>query len=153
MSKQSTIILLSLLSCFSLYAQDRIVGPYPHPGGPSRGPAFPAESSNPYRGGDASVTECETDHYMPQRFIRELMRNSGQFRVEFTNEQKTQVTIIFPPYIDLCLNNVQVEPELVHNNLHIKVKMDKTHTEYMECLQNGGHVNSNGEFTSPNSFR
>ena len=152
MSKRAITTLLLLLSYSSLYAGDRFAGIHPRQSSQHRAPGLPPTGGPAEYDESPTPTECNTDRYMSQFLLRTLMPNSHQLKVEFSNAQKTHINVVLPPYYTLCLGEITLENTLVDNNLHFRVKMEKTFTEYNQCLKNGNHIDENGEPTNTASF-
>ncbi len=136
-----------LLLCLSIYTSsspfDGFFLGHSAPRAPGRNVPHSTAPEAPY-GPPATIRSCETDRYMSQRMLRGIMDNPNQLRVEFVDERKTQIKIVFPAYYSACLDEPEIEHQIVNNNFHFRVKMSKTYNEYIQCLKNDGYIDDEG---------
>ena len=98
---------------------------------------------------DSAVTpeesaSCSTGKALPFFVFHNIMSNPDLLRVEFANEEKTQVRIRVPTYFNACIDEMTPKVHFSDNNLHFRMEIDKDYSEYITCLKEGEYVDEDG---------
>ena len=137
----STLFLAYSLGSYGQPAQLRLERPSGPGGGLGGGPIAQVPDT---AAEVVQAQECSTRNVLPFGLFQMIMSDPDLLRVEFANEQKTQVKVRMPSYFTACIEELGLKVDFRDNNLYLRAEMDKDYGEYVGCLQSQGYAGADG---------